>query len=291
MKINRTNGKVSYYKDTLKRFRKHKLALIGCTVLVLEILIFFILPLIIQLDPFAIDKTALPYSAPSKLHIMGTDAICRDNFARYIYGGKVSIVIGILTSVLAFIIGMPLGMLAGYYRGVTEMIIMRFCEIMQCLPAMVVILLIASVAGPSLVTLIAIMGFLSFPSICRLTYANVISYKEKDYVEAARAIGTKNGKIMFQYILPNAVSPLLVAFTFNCAGSILMESGLSYLGLGVKAPQASLGNILNSCRSIAVISSMPWMWVIPGITLIVTVLCINFVGDGLRDAFDPRTKI
>lgn len=288
---NRTNGKASYYQDTLKRFRKHKLAMIGCAVLLIEVLLFFGLPLVMDLDPFAIDKTAMPYSPPSEQHIMGTDAVCRDNFARFIYGGKVSIMIGILTSVLAFLIGVPLGMLAGYYRGVVEMVIMRACEILRCLPAMVVILLIASVAGPSLVTLILIMGFLSFPPVCRLMYANVISYKEKDYVEAAKAVGTKDGRIMFQYIFPNAISPLLVAFTFNCASSILMESGLSYLGLGVKAPQASLGNILNSCRSIAVISSMPWMWVVPGIALIVTVLCINFFGDGLRDAFDPRTKI
>lgn len=283
--------KSSFYRDAFKRFRKHKLAMAGCAVIVAELLVFFLLPLVTELDPIAIDKTVQIYSGPSGAHLLGVDNLGRDNFARFIYGGRVSLTIGLLSAMVSFLIGVPLGMIAGYYRGVAEMVIMRLCEIFMAFPSMVILLVLAAVFGSSLPLLTVIIGFLGWPAFCRLMYANVLTYKEKDYVEAARAVGTKNGPIMLRYIFPNAFSPLLIAFTFRCASAILTESSLSYLGLGIKAPNASWGSILNICQSITVMSRMPWMWLVPGITLVVTVLSINFFGDGLRDAFDPRTKI
>ena len=283
--------KASFYSDAFKRFRKHKLAMAGCCVIIIELLMFFVLPLVADLDPIAADRTVAVYSGPSANHILGVDNLGRDNFARFIYGGRVSLTIGILSACVSFLIGATLGMIAGYYRGVAEMVIMRLCEIFMAFPNMVILLVLASVFGSSLPILTIVIGVLGWPQFCRLMYANVLTYKEKDYVEAARAIGTKSGPTMLRYIFPNAFSPLLIAFTFRCASAILTESSLSYLGLGIQAPNASWGSILNICQSITVMTQMPWMWLVPGITLVLTVLSINFFGDGLRDAFDPRTKI
>lgn len=281
----------SYYGDALKRFRKHKLAMAGLTVILIEFLIFFLLPLAMHLDQTSIDRTVRVYSGPSANHLLGVDNLGRDNFARFVYGGRVSLTVGICSAIISAAIGIPLGMIAAYYRGALEHLIMRMCEVVMAFPSTVFLIVIATVAGSSVPTLTLIIGVLGFPGFCRLMYANVLSYKEKDYVEAARAIGTKNWEIMYRYIFPNAFPPLLISFTFRCASAILTESTMSYLGLGVQAPNASWGSVLNICQSISVLTQMPWMWMVTGACLVITVLAINFFGDGLRDALDPRTKI
>lgn len=285
------NQKASYYGDALKRFRKHKLAMIGLAVILIEFLVFFLLPLVMHLDQTSIDRAVRVYSGPSANHLLGVDNLGRDNFARFIYGGRISLTVGICSAIISALIGIPLGMIAAYYRGAAEHLIMRSCEVVMAFPSTVFLIVIATVVGSSVPTLTLIIGILGYPGFCRLMYANVLSYKEKDYVEAARAIGTKNGEIMYRYIFPNAFPPLLISFTFRCASAILTESTMSYLGLGIQAPNASWGSILNICQSITVLTKMPWMWMVTGICLVITVLSINFFGDGLRDALDPRTKI
>ena len=283
--------KIHYYSDVLKRFRKHKLAMIGLCVLLLEIILVVALPLVFKLDPYASDSSVRALSGPVSGHILGTDKVGRDNLARLVYGGRVSLSVGILSALMSLVIGTPLGIVAGYYRGWAETIIMRLCEIIMSFPSMVLILVLAAVFGPSISTIILVLGFLGWPMFCKLLYANVLSYKEKEYVEAARAIGTKNFTIMLKYIFPNSFSPVLIAFTFRVARAILQESTLSFLGLGVQAPAASWGNIICMAQSITVLSSMPWIWLAPSLALVITIVSINFFGDGLRDAFDPQTRI
>lgn len=278
----------SYLGDVLRRFRAHKLALLGFALLVIEIFCVFLLPLILKLDPFT-SVYELPFgSPPAPGYPLGTDDVGRDNFARFLSGGQVSLTVGLLSSMISLLVGVPLGLIAGYFRGAAEMLIMRLADIFMSFPAMVLILVLVSVLGQSIATVTMVIGILGWPSFARLIYGNVLSAREKDYVEAARAIGTKNRGILLQYILPNTFSPVLVAFTFRCAQAIITESSLSFLGMGVQPPQASWGNILYYAQSISVLSQKPWFWLPPGIALMLTVLSINFLGDGIRDALDTK---
>jgi peptide/nickel transport system permease protein len=285
-----TGKKRSYYADAIKRFKRHKFAIIGLIILFLEIVLVIIMPVIMDLDPYSIQDVRV-LSGPVPNHPLGIDRIGRDNFSRFVYGGRVSLFVGMVSSLISLVVGTPLGLIAGYYRGVIEVFIMRLVEIFMSFPSMVIILVLAAVFGPSTMTLTIVIGILGWPPFARLLYANVLSYKEKEYVEGAQAIGTRNLTIMTKYILPNAFSPVLVAFTFRTAAAIIQESSLSFLGMGVQAPQASWGNILNMAQSITILSRMPWIWMPSGIAMVITVLSINFVGDGMRDAFDPKMKL
>ncbi|MCR1842813.1 ABC transporter permease [Murimonas intestini] len=281
--------KSSYLKDVVSRFRTHKLAMIGMWVLIVELLLLIFLPEIMKLQPYEI------YSGfgavPGGEHILGTDNTGRDLFARLIYGGRTSMYVGFFSVLISFAVGVPLGMLAGYYRGPVEAVIMRAADVFLSFPSMVFILVLVSVIGPSITSATVVIGIMGWPGFARQLYGSVLSVREKDYIEGARAIGTKNFAIMFRYILPNAFAPILIAFTFGIASAILQESGLSFLGMGVQVPEASWGNMLYAAQSVSIIATRPWMWVPPGVCLLVTVLSINLFGDGLRDALDPKMKI
>lgn len=281
--------KSSYLKDVVSRFKTHKLAMAGMWVLIVELLLLIILPGIMKLQPYEI------YSgfgaAPGGEHILGTDNTGRDLFARLIYGGRTSMYVGFFSVLISFAVGVPLGMLAGYYRGPVEAVIMRAADVFLSFPSMVFILVLVSVIGPSISSATVVIGIMGWPGFARQLYGSVLSVREKDYIEGARAIGTKNITIMFRYILPNAFAPILIAFTFGIASAILQESGLSFLGMGVQVPEASWGNMLYAAQSVSIIATRPWMWVPPGVCLLVTVLSINLFGDGLRDALDPKMKI
>lgn len=281
--------KSSYLKDVVSRFRTHKLAMIGMWVLIVELLLLIFLPGIMKLQPYEI------YSGfgavPGGEHILGTDNTGRDLFARLIYGGRTSMYVGFFSVLISFAVGVPLGMLAGYYRGPVEAVIMRAADVFLSFPSMVFILVLVSVIGPSITSATVVIGIMGWPGFARQLYGSVLSVREKEYIEGARAIGTKNFAIMFRYILPNAFAPILIAFTFGIASAILQESGLSFLGMGVQVPEASWGNMLYAAQSVSIIATRPWMWVPPGVCLLVTVLSINLFGDGLRDALDPKMKI
>lgn len=281
----------SYFKDVVQRFSKHKLAMISLVVLLVEILLVILLPILFHLDPYTTDYDTFFGAPPSALHWFGTDDIGRDSFARFIYGGRVSLQVGIISAVISLVVGVPLGLIAGYYRGMIETVIMRLADIFMSFPSMVLILVLVSVLGPSVTTVTVVIGVLGWPRFARTIYGNVLSARESEYVEAARAIGTKDGTIMMKYILPNTFAPVLIAFTFRAAQAIITESSLSFLGMGVQAPEASWGNILYQAQSISVLSTRPWLWMPPGVALLITILCINFLGDGIRDALDTKIVI
>ena len=282
--------KDSYSRDVLKRFSQHKLAMIGLAVITLEVLLVVILPVVMKLDPYTSD--VFNFSAvPGPGHILGTDDTGRDVFARLIYGGRVSLLVGLLSAVISLCIGVPLGLLAGYYKGIWEMVIMRAADIFMSFPSMILILVLVSVFDPSIWTIIFAIGVLGWTDFAKLIYGNVLSIREKEYVESAKAVGTKDFAILTKYVIPNAFAPVLINFTFRTAQAIIQESALSFLGMGVQPPAAPWGNILYAAQSITVLSSRPWLWVPAGILLVLTVSGINFIGDGMRDALDSRTKI
>ncbi len=282
--------KDSYSRDVLKKFSQHKLAMVGLAIILLEVFLVIVLPVVMKLDPYTSD--ILNFSAaPGPGHILGTDDTGRDVFARLVYGGRVSLLVGLLSAVISLCIGVPLGLLAGYYKGVWEMVIMRAADIFMSFPSMILILVLVSVFDPSIWTIIFVIGVLGWTDFAKLIYGNVLSIREKEYVESARAVGTKDFTILTRYVIPNAFAPVLINFTFRTAQAIIQESALSFLGMGVQPPQASWGNILYAAQSITVLSSRPWLWVPAGVLLVLTVSSINFIGDGMRDALDSRTKI
>ena len=290
MEVKEKVKKDSYSRDVLKKFSQHKLAMLGLAIILLEVILVIILPVIMKLDPYTSD--VLNFSAaPGPGHILGTDDTGRDVFARLVYGGRVSLEVGLLSAIISLMIGVPLGLLAGYYKGVWEMVVMRAADIFMSFPSMILILVLVSVFDPSIWTIIFVIGVLGWTDFAKLIYGNVLSIREKEYVESAKAVGTKDFTILVKYIIPNAFAPILINFTFRTAQAIIQESALSFLGMGVQPPEASWGNILYAAQSITVLSSKPWLWVPAGILLVLTVSSINFIGDGMRDALDSRTKI
>lgn len=281
------SNKSSYMNDVAKKLLSHKLAIFGLIVIVLEIAAVLILPAAMDLDPYAIDYEAFG-AEPSKEYPLGCDDVGRDLFARLVYGGRVSLSVGILSALISLFAGVPLGLLAGYFRGKTELIIMRLADVFMSFPAMILILVLASVLGQSVMTIIFVIGIIGWPEFARLIHGTVLSVREKDYIESAVAIGTLDKEIIFRYILPNSFSPVIIAFTFRTAQAIITESAISFLGLGIQPPAASWGNILYYAQSISVLAYKPWVWVPAGTILVLTILSINFFGDGIRDALDVK---
>ena len=288
--VMKENNRSSYFGDVVKKFLAHRLAMMGTIVLILEVLAVVFLPSIMKLDPYSMDYMAFG-GAPSAEHLLGCDDVGRDLFARLIFGGRVSLMVGICSALISLAIGVPLGLFAGYFRGAVETVIMRCADIFMSFPNMILILVLASVLGQSVTTVTLVIGFLGWTEFARLIYASVLSVREKDYVESAKAIGAKNGTILLRYVLPNSFAPVIISFTFRTAQAIITESSLSFLGLGVQPPEASWGNILYYAQSISVLSTKLYMWVPAGVVLVLTVLSINFIGDGIRDALDTKMKI
>lgn len=282
--------KQSYFNDVLKRFVNHRLAIMGAAVLFILIVTVVVLPMVMTLDPYTIGR-GLPYGAPEKGLVLGLDSTGRDNFARLIYGGRVSLLVGLLSTAISIGIGVPLGLIAAYYGKIADAAIMRVADIFISFPSIVLILVLVSIIGPSMWSVVVIIGIMGWPEFARLIRGNVLAIRQKEYVESARAVGAKDGRIILHYLLPNAVGPIIVAATFRVAGAILQESSLSFLGMGVQPPQASWGNMLNGAQSLTVLTARPWVWIPPGLLLVVTICCVNFIGDGLRDALDPRMKV
>ena len=265
--------------------RKFRMAFISLIVLVVMILGVILLPLAIPYDPA--ESTDAYGADPSAEHILGTDDLGRDNFVRFLHGGRVSFFVGIVSTAVSLILGIVMGLLAGYYRGWAEIIVLRLADIFMSFPYVVLILVLVSAIGPSLMGITFIIGFLGWPQFARLLYSKVISVREEEYVEAAHAIGTRDIPTMLKYVIPNSYVPLLVSSAFRISTAILMESSLSFLGMGVQLPSPSLGNMLGGAESISVLTEKPWIWIPPGVVIILLVLGVNFIGDALRDALDP----
>ncbi len=273
-----------------RRFRRHRLAMIGIIFLCLMILLALAAPLVVGHDPLAMDPRN-SMKGPSGEHWLGTDIAGRDILARLIYGSRVSLAVGLVSVSISLAITLVLGTLAGYYGGIVDMAIMRFTDIMMVFPGLILIIAVVSVLGPSIFNVMIVLGILGWTGTTRLLRGQILSVRERDFVLAALAVGVPDRRIMWSHILPNAIAPLLVAATFGIAGAILTEAGLSYLGLGVLPPTPSWGSMLNAANSISVLERNWWIWMPPGVAVLLTVMAINFAGDGLRDALDPRTTM
>ncbi len=269
----------------VKRFSKNRLAVIGAVTVLLLITVSLFAPFVAPYDPTAINVHDV-LSPPSKTHLLGTDELGRDVFSRIIWGSRVSLKVGFVAVGIAIIIGIVIGAIAGFYGGKIDAILMRFVDIMLAFPTFFLILAVIAILEPSIFTIMVVIGITSWMDVARLVRAEFLTLKERDFVGAARAIGVTDARLIFRHILPNALSPVFVAATFGVAGAILIESGLSFLGLGVQPPDPSWGNILTAGKDNIEVAW--WLSLYPGLAILITVLSYNLVGEGLRDALDPR---
>jgi peptide/nickel transport system permease protein len=277
------------WRLALRAFVRHRLAAAGLVVIALVALATIAAPLVAPYDPNAVDLGAVR-EGPSGDHLLGTDEIGRDVFSRVIYGGRVSLSVGLVSVTIYTIIGILLGSVSGYFGGVVDGTIQRLTDTVMCFPSLVIIIAAVAILGPSIYNVMIVIGLLSWPGICRLVRAQFLSLREREFVEAARSIGGGHRDLIFRHILPNTLSPVIVAATFGVASAILTEAGLSFLGLGVQPPTPSWGNLINTAQSVSVLQRMPWLWIPAGLLIAMSVLSINFIGDGLRDALDPRAR-
>lgn len=269
-----------------QRFRRHRLALIGLAILSLLTIGAVAAPLIARQGPYAVSLRETR-NAPSSTYILGTDAAGRDVFSRLLHAGRVSLSVGLVAVGIYTVIGVILGALGGFYGGWVDSFVMRMADIVLAFPSLIIIITVVSVLGPGLFNLMLVIGLLGWPPITRLLRGDFLSLREREFIVAARATGAGNNRLMFRHLLPNAMAPIIVAATFGVANAILLEAGLSFLGLGVQPPQPSWGNMLTDAQSLTVLESMLWLWIPPGVFIALAVLSINFIGDGLRDALDP----
>ncbi|MCW5852963.1 MAG: ABC transporter permease [Anaerolineae bacterium] len=274
---------------TWRRFRRHRLAMAGLVFILLIAVMGIAAPIVAPQDPI---KTNLSQALepPNAAHWLGTDPVGRDVWSRTVYAIRISLSVGIVAVGISVAIAIVLGALAGYYGGLVDMFIMRLTDIIMTIPGLVIIMAVVSVIGPSIYNVMVVIGILGWTGMARLLRGQILSVRERDFIAAAQSIGVSDARIMALHLLPNAVAPLLVAATFSVAGAILTEAALSFLGFGVLPPTPSWGNMLNAARSLSRLQENPWFWVPPGMMILLTVLAINFIGDGLRDALDPRTK-
>ncbi|MDQ3540908.1 MAG: ABC transporter permease [Chloroflexota bacterium] len=275
------------WRVATRRFRRHRMAVVSLVLILVVTMLAIGAPLIAQHDPSAIDLRARN-EGPSLNHWFGTDRTGRDSFARTVYAGQVSLMVGVASVVISIGVGALLGALAGYRGGFTDSVIMRFTDVMMTFPPIIVILTVAAITGPGLWKTIVLIGLLTWPIPCRLVRARFLLLRNLEFVHAARVIGAADGRIMLRHAFPNVIDVLIVNATLGVAAAILLEAGLSFLGLGVQPPTPSWGNMLNVARNISTLENDFWQWAPAGIAIVLCVLAINFIGDGLREALDPR---
>ena len=281
-------GEKDGIKEKLWRMcRQNKLAAVSAIVILLIILLAVFAPVI---APYGESDTSLTerLAGPSSEHILGTDYLGRDVFTRLLYGARVSLVIGVMPSIIALVVGVTLGLLAGYLGGWVDYVIMRVADVMLSIPSLLLAMVVMYIMGTSVVTLFIALSLTSWASVARVVRSQTLSLKETEYIEAARSIGVKRWTIMFRHIMPNCIPSLIVLFTLNIPSAILSESSLSFLGIGVQPPSASWGLMVNEAKQYLFTS--PWLCLIPCLVIMVVVLAFNFLGDGLRDVLDPYMK-
>ncbi len=285
-----------------RKLRRHKMAMAGMVILILLFFYSFGGSLFLSEKYANATITAISLKPPSLQHPFGTDTIGRDILARTIYGGQISMMIGILAVIIETFVGILVGAIAGYYGGLIDNILMRITEAMLNIPEIFLLIVMAKFFGGkipefpflgrtfsgSVVVIVLIIGFTSWMYLARIVRAEFLSIKENEFILAARATGTPTWQIIFKHILPNSMAPIVVSATLGIANAILAEAYISFLGLGVQPPTATWGNMLDRANNY--MESAPWMWFFPGLLILLTVLSINFMGDGLRDALDPRSR-
>jgi len=284
-----------------RRFRHHRMAMAGAVMIILLVLYCFGGALFVSEEYANFINTSQRLQPPSREHPFGTDTVGRDVLARTIYGGQISMLIGLSAAAIEVIFGVLIGALAGYYGGILDSLLMRFTEAMFTIPQLFLLLVMAKffankfpeihilgrTLSGSVVVIVAIIGITSWMYLARIVRADFLSLKEREFIAAAHTVGSRSPAIIFRHILPNTMAPIIVAATLGVANAILSEAYISFLGLGVQPPTATWGNMLD--RAYNYVASAPWLWVFPGLLILLTVLSINFLGDGLRDALDPTT--
>lgn len=278
----------SPWRLSWRRFLRHRLAAAGLFVVLALFASAIFAPYVAPYDPNRIDLDAM-YQPPSPTHPFGTDELGRDMLSRVIYGGRVSLTVGVSAALVAVLIGTLLGALAGFYGRAVDSALMRLTDLALTFPPLLILILLAALFGTSLLTMILVIAAVSWMTVARLVRASFLALREQTFVEAARAQGAGDWRLIVRHILPNSISPVVVAATLGTAAAILTESTLSYLGLGVQPPTATWGNMLQTAQDQMIIA--PWTALFPGLMIFLTVIAINFVGDGLRDAFDLRKII
>ncbi len=277
----------SMLRETLRRLSRNPLAVAGAAVVLFFCVLALFPWLVSSHDPNRIDILKI-LEPPSGAHPLGTDDLGRDVLARMLHGARISLSVGFVAESIAIGIGLVIGLLAGYYGGKVDSLLMRFVDIMLCFPTFFLILAVIAFIGPSIWNIMFIIGVTGWMGVARLVRAETLSLKERDFVAAARAQGAGTARILFRHILPNTLAPILVAATLGVAGAILVESGLSFLGIGVQPPTPSWGNILTAGKDN--IEFAWWLSLFPGLAIFLTVLGYNLLGEGIRDAVDPRLK-
>lgn len=272
-----------------RRFRRNYLAVAGAVVLLVMLVACFVWPLTGRLDPTTVHLLNTR-QGPGHGHVLGTDAQGRDVLARLVYAGRVSMGVGLAAAFLAMAIGSVVGAVSGALGGWVDSLLMRIADVFLSFPPTVVVVVLAGILGPSVWMLIIGLGAFMWPISARVVRGVVLTLREREYIQASRAAGAGSWWVIRKHLLPASLSQLVVIFTLGVATCILQEAGLSFLGLGVQPPTPSWGGMLRDAQSITVISSMPWLWIPPGVAVAVTVLSVNFLGDGLRDAVDPRQR-
>ena len=278
----------SYLQTVFRRFKKHELGMISLIVFIVLGLAALFAPVLAPYDP---NEIAGSFSgAPSREFLLGTDQIGRDVLSRLLYAMRISLLVGIMATLISTVIGVVLGLIAGYFGGAADMVIMRFTDMVMSFPYILLVLVAAAIFKPGLWSIILILGFVDWPGIARLVRGNVLNLRETNFIKGNLVAGMSLKHILFSEILPNTVAPILVYATSVLALSMLDEAALSFLGMGVQPPTASLGNMLNGAESLTVLTKQPWLWVPPGLLIVILVMAINFIGDALRDAVDPNSK-
>lgn len=271
----------------LRRFMRHRLAILAVIVLAVITATSILAPVF---APYPYDKIDLAATAqpPSVAHLFGTDRVGRDILTRTLYGGQVSLLVGMGATAIATLIGTVIGALSGYYRGWVDTVLMRITDTVMTFPSIVIMLTLAALLPRSVWNIVLIIGLLSWPGVARLVRAQFMSLRESEFVMAARCLGVPDRRIIVVHIFPNVLAPMIALITFSVGGAILTEAGLSFLGLGVAPPTPSWGNMLEAARNLDILKNLTWTWFPPAAMTVLTVLCVNFVGDGIRDAIDPR---
>lgn len=272
--------------QVFKKALRNPLAMAGFIIIMLVFVLALFAPIISPYDPNEINVKAI-LLGPSSQYRMGTDGLGRDVLSRMLHGGRISLLVGLVAVGISTLIGIVLGALAGYYRGWVDTVIMRLVDVMLSIPSFFLILAVIAFLTPSIINIMIVIGLTSWMGVTRLVRAEFLSLSEREFVLASRTLGAKDARLIFTHLLPNSLTPIIVSAVLGVAGAVLMESGLSFLGLGVQAPQASWGNILTDGKEY--IQFAWWLSLFPGLAILITVLGYNLLGEGLRDALDPRS--
>ena len=280
-------------KDFTRRMRKSKLFLIGLAGILVIAAVCFLSPLFVRFDPLKAElsnRLAAPEGIFGGLsrHIFGCDPMGRDVLTRLLLGGRTSLLIAFSVVLITTILGLIIGLLAGYYGGIADLILMRICDIMMALPTLLLAICVVAVMGSSITNLVVVLSITGWIMVARVVRSTVMSIRDWEYVKAARVLGIPNSKIILKEVLPNVISPVIITATQAFGGMILTEASMSYLGLGVPAPSPSWGAMISDGREY--IATAPWVVIVPGIALMLTVLAFNFLGDGLNDILNPKNK-